>query len=123
MTINRRRDENRTVYSTEQGRMCPSCGRPIEQCSCKKNRSAITKGDGIVRVRLESKGRRGKSVTTIDGILLDAEGLKKLAGELKTLCGAGGAVKDGVIEIQGDHTAVVMAELKKRGFTAKRAGG
>jgi translation initiation factor 1 len=122
MTMNRRRDENRTVYSTETGRICPKCGLPIDRCTCKKNQLA-SKGDGIVRVRLESKGRKGKSVTTITGLLLDGEGLKKLAGELKTMCGAGGAVKDGVIEIQGDHTAIVMAELKKRGFTAKRAGG
>jgi translation initiation factor 1 len=122
MTINRRRDENRTVYSTETGRICPKCGHPIDRCTCKKNQPA-PKGDGIVRVRLESKGRKGKSVTTITGLLLDGEGLKKLAGELKTMCGAGGAVKDGVIEIQGDHTAAVMTELKKRGFTAKRAGG
>jgi translation initiation factor 1 len=120
--INRKNAENRTVYSTEQGRMCPNCGQPAGQCICKKH-SSVPAGDGIVRVRLESKGRRGKTVTTISGVLLDNDALKKLTGELKTLCGAGGAVKDSVIEIQGDHAAPVMAELKKRGFPVKRAGG
>jgi translation initiation factor 1 len=122
MMMNRRRNENRTVYSTEQGRICPDCGQPVDKCKCKKGRS-IQSGDGIVRVRLESKGRRGKTVTTISGILLDHDALKKIAGELKTVCGAGGAVKDGVIEIQGDHANLIIAELKKRSFTVKRAGG
>jgi translation initiation factor 1 len=120
--MNRRGSENRTVYSTETGRMCPHCGRPVDACVCKKAQ-AQPKGDGVVRVRLESKGRRGKTVTTINGVLLASEELKKLASELKTLCGAGGALKDGVIEIQGDHAAAAIAELKKRGFNVKRAGG
>jgi translation initiation factor 1 len=120
--MNRRRAENRTVYSTEHGRICPNCGRPLDQCTCKKRQPA-PQGDGIVRVRLESKGRRGKTVTTISGVLLESEALKKLAGELKTQCGAGGAVKDGVIEIQGDHAARVITELKNLGYTVKRAGG
>jgi translation initiation factor 1 len=120
--MNRRRDENRTVYSTEQGRICSKCGQPVEQCRCKKI-SSMPVGDGIVRVRLESKGRRGKTVTTVSGILLNNDALKKLLAELKTLCGAGGAIKDGVIEIQGDHANLLMTELKKRSFTVKRAGG
>jgi translation initiation factor 1 len=120
--MNRRRDENRTVYTTESGRMCPNCGHPVDQCKCKK-RQAAPAGDGVVRVRLESKGRRGKTVTTVSGVLLNGDALIKLAGELKTMCGAGGAIKDGVIEIQGDHANLLITELKKRGFTAKRAGG
>jgi translation initiation factor 1 len=116
------RNENRTVYSTEHGRMCPKCGRPLENCTCGKT-TAQPKGDGVVRVRVESKGRRGKTVTTISGLLLGEEDLKKVSSELKQMCGAGGAVKDGVIEIQGDHAAALLPELKKRGFTVKRAGG
>ncbi len=76
-----------------------------------------------MRVRVKSKGRKGKTVTTVTGVLLDEPDVKKLAAELKQMCGAGGAVKDGVIEVQGDHAAAVIEALKKRGFTAKRAGG
>ncbi len=74
-------------------------------------------------MRVESKGRKGKTVTTVSGALLDEPNLKKLATELKQMCGAGGAVKDGVIEVQGDHAGTILEALKKRGFTAKRAGG
>ena len=77
----------------------------------------------MVRVRREVKGRRGKPVTTIDGVPLDSEALRGLAGELKRRCGSGGSVKDGVIEIQGDHRDAVIPELEARGYTVKRAGG
>jgi len=120
--VQRGRDQNRTVYSTEQGRICPNCGKPVERCICKQ-RQTVIQGDGIVRVRLESKGRRGKTVTTISGVPLDSEGLKKLSAELKSKCGAGGAVKDGVIEIQGNHANLILDELRQRGYTVKRAGG
>ncbi len=81
------------------------------------------RGDGIVRVRREVKGRRGKSVTTIEGLPQAEEGLRALASELKRLCGTGGSVKDGVIEIQGDHRDEIVADLQARGYTVKRAGG
>ena len=81
------------------------------------------KQDGKVRVRREVGGRRGKTVTTIHGVpLRDAE-LKALAGRLKKRCGVGGAVKDGVIELQGDHREVVMEVLKAEGYDAVLAGG
>src|SRR3982751_6123104 len=93
------------VYSTEAGgRMCPDCRAPMAQCRCKeleKARAPAT--DGIVRVSHETKGRKGKGVTVIKGVALDAEGLAALGKQLKTACGSGGTVKDGVIEIQGDH--------------------
>ncbi len=117
-----RKNENRTVYTTEQGRICSQCGRPVANCTCSKSKSVL-QGDGVVRVRVELKGRKGKTVTTISGVLLDEPGLKKLATDLKQMCGAGGAVKDGVIEVQGDHAGAVIEALKTRGFTAKRAGG
>ncbi|MGE5293899.1 MAG: translation initiation factor Sui1 [Solirubrobacterales bacterium] len=110
------------VYSTEHGRMCPGCGKPIAECVCRKA-TAIPQGDGIVRVSRDVKGRRGKTMTVVTGVLLDEPGLQKLATELKRRCGAGGTVKDGVIEIQGDHRDLVVAELTKRGYTVKRAGG
>ena len=81
------------------------------------------RGDGIVRVRREVKGRRGKTVTTIEGVPLPDGELRDLGSELKRRCGSGGAVKDGVIEIQGDHRDALVAELEGRGYTVKRAGG
>ena len=79
--------------------------------------------DGIVRVRRETGGRGGKTVTTIHGVAAAASVLKDLAGDLKRLCGTGGTVKDGVIEIQGDHRDKIVPALAQRGYTVKRAGG
>jgi len=110
------------VYSSEFGRMCPGCGKPAKNCVCRKN-SAPPAGDGVVRVRRESKGRGGKTVMVITGLPVDGDALNKLAGELKRSCGCGGTSKDGVIEIQGDHGEQILAELAKRGYKAKRAGG
>ena len=81
------------------------------------------RGDGIVRVRRETQGRGGKTVTTVAGVGLPEAELRELAGELKRRCGTGGSVKDYVIELQGDHRDAIVAELEKRGFTVKLAGG
>jgi translation initiation factor 1 len=110
------------VYSSELGRICPNCGKPVNACICRKKPVQST-GDGIVRIRRESKGRGGKTVTIIAGVPADEENLKSLAGELKRRCGTGGTVKDGNIEIQGDHREVLREELVKRGFKVKLAGG
>ena len=115
-------EKRNLVYSTAHGRMCPKCGWPIDKCACSKE-SAIPKGDGVVRVGRETKGRKGKGVTLITDIPLDEEELKQLASELKHKCGTGGTIKDGVIEIQGDHRDVLVAELIKRGYKAKKSGG
>ena len=113
---------SRLVYSTAHGRMCPKCGWPVDNCACSK-KDSIPKGDGIVRVGRETKGRKGKGVTIITGIPLAGEELKRLASELKNKCGTGGTVKDGVIEIQGDHRDMLVSELIKRGYKAKKSGG
>lgn len=110
------------VYSTEGGTMCPACRQPIAQCSCKSAR-APPAGDGIVRVSRETAGRGGKAVTVVRGLALDAAALVTLAKQLKAVCGAGGTVKDGVIEVQGDHCERVIEALKMQGRTVKRAGG
>ena len=117
-----RRGDERTVFSSKHGRMCPHCGRPAARCACRANPRA-PRGDGIVRVRREVKGRRGKTVTTISGVPLPADALRALAAELKRRCGTGGSAKDGVIEIQGDHRDVLVQELEARGYTVKLAGG
>jgi translation initiation factor 1 len=114
---------SRLVYSTETGRVCPECGRPVGDCSCKSARTAIPAGDGIVRVSHETKGRKGKGVTLIKGLALDGQALAGLAKQLKAACGSGGTVKDGVIEIQGDHRDLLIAALLEQGHTVKRVGG
>jgi translation initiation factor 1 len=114
------------VYSTESGKICPSCQNPVSKCKCKKKKSRSQtniKIDGIIRVQREVKGRKGKTVTTVSGFQINADELKNLAAQLKRRCGTGGTVKDGVIIIQGDHRDTLIAELKNRGFKAKISGG
>lgn len=109
------------VYSTEAGRMCPDCKAALAECRCRQ--AAVPEGDGIVRVRRESKGRGGKTVTTVTGVLLPLEQLKALAKQMKTRCGTGGAIKAGVIEIQGDQVELLCNWLREQGFEVKRSGG
>ena len=110
------------VYSTEHGKMCPTCRNPLAECACSRN-PTLPVSDGIVRVSRETKGRNGKGVTLIKGLTLDMLALARLGKQLKTACGSGGTVKDGVIEIQGDHRERVVEHLTKQGWTVKRAGG
>lgn len=115
---------SRIVYSTEHGRMCPECGKPVAGCVCKTAKVRVApKAGGPVRVGRQTQGRRGKGVTVITGLPCDADALKALAAELKARCGTGGTVKDGVIEIQGDHRDLLVEELCRRGWDAKRSGG
>lgn len=100
------------VYSTDGGRIKQS-----------ETPQKVTPGDGIVRIRRETKGRKGKGVTAVSGLDGDAVTLKKVCSELKKTCGTGGAIKDGVIEIQGDNREKIKALLEKRGYTVKLAGG
>jgi translation initiation factor 1 len=109
------------VYSTEGGRMCPACRKPVAECSC--GTAPVPKGDGVVRVSRETKGRGGKAVTLVRGVALDEVALAALGKRLRTACGAGGTVKDGVIEVQGDHCERVMGCLMEEGWVVKRAGG
>lgn len=110
------------VYSTETGRMCPACRQAIAQCTCKAQAKAAPAGDGAVRVSLQTKGRGGKSVTLVKGLALDAIALALLGKQLRTACGSGGTVKDGVIEVQGAHCELIMAALKQHGHNPKRSG-
>ena len=113
---------SRLVYSTDYGRCCPACGKPHSQCTCRQQKTSPA-GTGKITVGRSTKGRQGKGVTVIAGIPLDREGLLRLAKELKSKCGSGGTVKEGSIEIQGEHRDLLVAELKKRGYPAKRSGG
>jgi translation initiation factor 1 len=103
------------VYSTESGRVKKKEPAPLK--------TVPQKSDGIVRLRREVKGRGGGTVIVISGIPLSAPEIKELAGVLKKKCGCGGTIKDGVIEIQGDHRDALSAELLARGFKVKLAGG
>ena len=110
------------VYTTDKGKMCPQCGEPVGKCQC-RNKASSPVGDGIVRVGRETKGRKGKGVSLITGVPLADQALAQLAKKLKAKCGSGGTVKNGVIEIQGDHRDLLVEELMKEGFTVKRSGG
>lgn len=116
------KEQPRIIYSTDIGRRCPNCLRPINECVCRKGTPGKV-GDGVVRVSRETQGRKGKGVTVITGLPLAAEALAALATELKRKCGAGGGVNAGRIEIQGDHRDTLVTELAKHGWQVKRAGG
>jgi translation initiation factor 1 len=115
------RNQGGLVFSTEGGTMCPACRKPVAQCSCGQVKAAGTP-DGIVRVSRETKGRAGKCVTLIKGIALDPAAMTALTRRLKAASGAGGTVKDGVIELQGDHCEAVILHLRQQGWPAKRTG-
>ncbi len=112
----------RIVYSTGIGQRCPNCLRAITQCVCRKGTPG-KRGDGMVRVSRETQGRNGNAVTVISGLGVNSAELAKLASELKRRCGSGGTVRENRIEIQGEHRDVLLAELARRGITAKRVGG
>lgn len=105
--------------------MCPDCRQPASACTCKQQAKALArpKTDGPVRVSRSTKGRGGKTVTLVTGLALDEPALAQLAKQLKAACGSGGTVKDGVIEVQGEHCDTVLQALLKQGHAAKRAGG
>ncbi|OON64385.1 translation initiation factor [Massilia sp. KIM] len=114
------RSQGGLVYSTESGRMCPNCGQPVAACACKASGAPL--GDGKVKVSRQTKGRGGKCVTLVKGLALDAAALAALGKQLRSACGSGGTVKDGVIEIQGDHCERLMMELTRLGHPPKLAG-
>lgn len=113
------------VYSTEHGKTCPACREALDACLCAdaSEQERLAALDGIVRIRRETSGRKGKGVTTVSGIPLPSDELKTLAKSLKKRCGTGGAVKEGVIEIQGDHRDTLREALSALGYRVKLAGG
>jgi translation initiation factor 1 len=124
-------DGDRLVYSSEHGRVCPACGKTESRCRC-RGRGARARiearaaaeaeqaHDGFVRVGRSTKGRKGKIVSVVTGVPVADQ--TQLAADLKRRCGTGGALKEGVIEIQGDHRDTLVEELEKRGYQVKRAG-
>jgi translation initiation factor 1 len=109
-----KRETSRVVFSTDDGDLRKARDPALR---------ARLEGDGRVRVRRETKGRRGKGATTVSGVPVGDEELRALAGRLKKRCGVGGSVKEGVIELQGDHRDVVLALLRAEGYDVVLAGG
>lgn len=120
----RDRTSGRVVYSTDRGRLCPDCGTVKADCRCRLLKPVASPGgDGIVRLRRESKGRGGKAVTVISGLPETGEALKARAKALKQRCGVGGSVKNGEVEIQGDQRSTIKTYLEAEGLKVKIAGG
>ncbi|WP_417223369.1 translation initiation factor Sui1 [Amphritea sp.] len=113
------------VFSTEKGQVCPGCQEAVDQCICDQlaDQQRLENLDGVIRIRRETSGRKGKGVTTIAGVPLADKALKELAKKLKQQCGTGGSLKDGIIEIQGDHREKLKQLLEKQGYRVKLAGG
>lgn len=113
---------SRIVYSTGIGTLCPNCRRAVRECVCPKGTPGAAP-TGAIRVGREVKGRAGKGVTIVSGLPLAVADIEALAAKLKKRCGSGGTVRDGVIEIQGEHRDVIVAELGRLGWQAKKSGG
>lgn len=114
---------SRLVYSTDGGRACPACRQPLVACTCAAAAKTQPLGDGRVRVSREKQGRGGKVVTLVRGLALPADALAVLGKQLRSACGAGGTLRDGVLEVQGDHVERVIELLQQQGHAARRAGG
>lgn len=109
----------RTVYSTEHGSMCPECGQPVAACRCGGPADEAVPARVVAKLRMEKKGRGGKTVTVVDGLPRNAAFLRQLVQELKRACGTGGAVADGAVELQGDLRERVRQALTARGFVVR----
>ncbi len=115
------RGKGRLVYSTGVGSICPGCGWPQRDCKCSQKASANESIPNrlVAKLRMEKKGRGGKTVTVVDGLPRNASFLKDLCQDLKRACGTGGAVGDGAVELQGDLRERVREFLMKKGFVVK----
>lgn len=113
---------SRLVYSSDKGRTCPTCGWPVGNCQCSTNRAAADEpvpARVTAKLRMEKKGRGGKTMTVVDGLPRNTAFLKDLCAELKRICGTGGALADGAIELQGDLRERLRPYLAGKGFTVK----
>lgn len=113
---------SRLVYSTGGGRMCPTCGWPLSNCQCSKTLNAgneAVPNRPVAKLRMEKKGRGGKTVTVVYGLPSNTEFLKTLCAEMKRACGCGGATTDDGLELQGELRDRVRAHLEKKGFLVK----
>ena len=115
----KRRADAPVVYSTGRGRVCPRCGWPQDRCRCSSSTDEPVPDRPVAVLRLERKGRGGKTVTVVDGLPRNRAFIGELARALKRGCGAGGTAGDQRVEIQGDHREALRTMLRDRGFTVK----
>ena len=113
------RDPVRLVYSTATGRVCATCGWPADECRCSTRLEEKVPPKVTAKLRLETRGRGGKSVTVVDGLPRNGAYLEELARSLKKACGTGGAVRDGAVELQGDLREKLRELLMKKGLVVK----
>lgn len=113
--------QGRLVYSSGGGRICPGCGWPAADCRCSSKDEERVPERPLAKLRLEKKGRAGKTVTLIEGLPKNAAFVDALAQELKRTCGTGGTARDGSVELQGDHREKAASHLAAKGFTVKGA--
>lgn len=109
----------RTVWSSASGRVCPTCGWPADNCRCSKNLDEPVPSRPVAKLRLETKGRGGKSVTVVDGLPNNQPFLAELATTLKKACGTGGTVRPGAVELAGDVRERIRPLLAARNFVVK----
>jgi translation initiation factor 1 len=113
---------SKLVYSTDRGRVCPTCGWPIDNCQCSSARGKANESIPnrvVAKMRMEKKGRGGKTVTVIYGLPHNSEFLATLSGELKRACGCGGTATEDGVELQGDLRDRARAHLERKGFIVK----
>lgn len=113
---------SRLVYSSDKGRVCPKCGWPVDNCQCSSTHARANESVPnrvVAKLRMEKKGRGGKTVTVVYGLPNNAEFLATLCSELKRACGCGGSTTDEGVELQGDLRDRVRAHLERKGFTVK----
>lgn len=113
------RERGRVVFSTKAGRTCPTCGWPVAGCRCARRFEEKVPAKITAKLRVETRGRGGKSVTVIDGLPRNAAFLQDLLRTLKTSLGTGGTVREGALELQGDRRDALRPLLAARGFTVK----
>ena len=107
------------MFSTGEGRVCPRCGWPANDCRCSSQLEEAVPARIVARLRIERAGRRGKTVTVVEGLPRNAAFLQALAAELKRACGSGGTALEDRVELQGDHLATLRSLLAARGWTVK----
>ncbi|MCP4896106.1 MAG: stress response translation initiation inhibitor YciH [bacterium] len=115
----KKKNRGLTVFSTETGRMCPKCGWPVDACHCSSHLEEPIPDRVVARLRIEKSGRRGKTVTVVEGLPRNGTFLKDLAKELKRACSTGGTVAEDRVELQGDHRERLRDTLKAKGWTVK----
>jgi translation initiation factor 1 len=111
--------DSRSVYQTGRGRVCPKCGWPADDCRCSTSGEEAVPSRIACVLRIEKKGRGGKTVTVVAGLPRNAAFLSALASELKRACGTGGSAQEDTVEVQGDHRERLRPLLAAKGWTVR----